>query len=153
MNYIFILLFTIINMSAKAPEFIAHSHSYSDIDKLVQDKEKSTLTYKQIMQQFSEGYLMLQEGVVNQDKLPIRIGLDMILNHPSPSYKPWVIVKDQDKEGFKETLLYYDQQLYNTGKDIEQSLDTNNWIQINKRICNLSKLCVNCHITWKDNLK
>ena len=132
MNYIFILLFTIINMSAKAPEFIAHSHSYSDIDKLVQDKEKSTLTYKQIMQQFSEGYLMLQEGVVNQDKLPIRIGLDMILNHPAPSYKPWNIVKDQDMEGFKQTLLYYDQQLHNTGKDIEQSLDTNNWLQINR---------------------
>ena len=132
MNYIFILLFTIINMSAKAPEFIAHSHSYSDIDKLVQDKEKSTLTYKQIMQQFSEGYLMLQEGVVNQDKLPIRIGLDMILNHPAPSYKPWIIVKNQDREGFKQTLLYYDQQLHNTGKDIEQSLDTNNWIQINR---------------------
>ena len=73
MNYIFILLFTITNMSAKAPEFIAHSHSYSDIDKLVQSKAKSTLTYKQIMQQFAEGYLMLQEGVVNQDKLPIKI--------------------------------------------------------------------------------
>jgi hypothetical protein len=37
---------------------------------------------------------MLQEGVVNQDKLPIKIGLDKILSHPAPSYKPWIIVKD-----------------------------------------------------------
>jgi hypothetical protein len=43
---------------------------------------------------------MLQESVINQDKLLIRIGLNMILNHPAPLYKPWIIVKDQDKEGF-----------------------------------------------------
>ncbi len=148
-----ILLFSLnSNLLAKQLDIFAHIHPHTNVEQLIQSKKKSNMTYKQIMVQFGIAYAMVQEGVINQDKNIIKIGLDKIQNHPSSKEHPWKIVKTRDMEAFKESLLYYDNLLHKSATDIQKSLKTNDWTTINKNIFKLSNHCINCHLTWKNNL-
>lgn len=148
---------------AKEPMFFTHSHPHSDIitqqnnisnvDQLLQSKQKSDMTYKQMMQRMGKAYEMMQSGVINQNKELVRIGASMIQNHPAPNHKPWTIVKDSDKISFKQTLLSYDKMLHSSAHDIEESLLSDNWAVINEKVYNMSNHCVSCHYLWKNNLK
>ncbi|RLA82824.1 MAG: hypothetical protein DRG78_06075 [Epsilonproteobacteria bacterium] len=149
--FIFFCSFTI--LFAKQPDFLIHYHPHQNAKELVQSKEKSSLTYKQIMKEFGKAYYMVQEGIINQDKSLIRIGIEKIQNHPSSKNNPWNIVKKEDVPAFKESLLYYDEQLHKSAFEIEELLETDDWTTINNNIFKLSNHCINCHIAWKDNLK
>ena len=140
-------------ISFNEPDFITNIHTHSNADELVQSKKKSNMTYNDLMQKFGISYSMIQNGLITQDKLLIKIGTKQIQNHPAPKNKPWSIVKKEDTEAFKATLLYYDKLLHNTTSNIQKALDSDDWILINNHISTLSNHCVNCHITWKNNLK
>ena len=132
-------------------DFLVHYHPHKNVQELVKSKEKSDLSYKELMQQFGRAYSMIQKGVIEQDKVTIEIGLDSIDTHPVPKEKPWSIISKDNQEAFKASLLYYDNQLHNNIIDIKESLKTNNWILINQKVFDLSNQCISCHITWKDN--
>ena len=149
---ILISFYLINNCFAKQPDFLVHSHPHKNIEQLVQSKTKSDMSYKELMEKFGTAYSMIQEGLIREDKIFIEMGLDTIQNHPTTKNNPWEIVKAKDTEAFKATLLYFDEQLHKSTLDITNSLKTNNWIEINKKIFNLSNNCINCHIIWKDNL-
>lgn len=78
-----------------------HPHPQSTInnaEELVQSKQKSNMSYKQMMQRMGEAYKLMQTGIINQNKELIKMGTWMIDNHPAPKEKPWTIVKDKDKK-------------------------------------------------------
>ncbi len=125
-------------------------HTHDDIDGLVDSKTKSNMTYREIMLQFADGYCAIQEGLIYQDKTIIKTGALMIQDHPAPKSKPWNIMKPSDQEGFKQSLLYYDEQIHKAMYKIEQSLKTDDWLEINQNIHELSKSCVSCHMTWQN---
>ena len=145
---------------AKEPAFLIHSHPHANInfelsraDKLVQSKEKSDMTYKQLMQHMDEAYRMMQSGIMNQNTELVKRGAWMIQNHPAPKNKPWSIVKNEDIEVFKETLIAYDDLLHKSAKDIDEILKKKDWTLINEKAYEMSNHCVSCHNVWKDNLK
>ena len=128
-------------------------HFMSEADKLVQSKTKSDMTYKQLMQRMGESYKMMQSGIINQNKELVKIGAQMIQNHPAPKEKPWSIVKKEDIESFKKTLLAYDKLLHHSATEIEKALKYDDWLTINEKVFEMSKHCISCHSVWKDNLK
>jgi len=149
---LFLIYFTSNTFAKQLPDFLTHIHPHQNIEALIQSKTKSNLTYKQIMEQFGEAYLKIQNGVMLQDKDMIEDGLNKIQNHPTTKNNPWDIVNTNDIQAFKESLLYYDALLHSGATDITNSLKNDDWIEINKNIFKLSNHCVNCHIIWQDNL-
>jgi cytochrome c biogenesis protein CcdA len=134
---------------------VIHTHNninstISEADKLVNSKVKSDMTYKQMMQRMGEAYKMMHSGVINQNKELVKIGAWMIKNHPAPKDKPWSIVDKKDIDSFKETLISYDKLLHQSAKDINIALKGNDWIEINKKVYEISNHCISCHIVWKD---
>ena len=125
----------------------------SESENLVNSKKKSDMTYKQMMQRMGQAYIMIQNGVIHKNKQLIRDGINMIQNHPAPKEKPWTIVKKDDTKAFKATLVSYNDTLHQSSDKITDTLLTNNWIDINEAVYNLSNNCVSCHNIWKDNLK
>ncbi len=143
---------------AEEPAFLSHSHGninyeLSSAEKLVQSKEKSDMTYKQMMQRMGEAYKMMQSGVINENRELVKLGAWMIQNHPAPKDKPWSIVKEEDVEDFKQTLISYDEILHKSVAEIDDSLEYNDWILINQKVYDMSNHCVSCHNSWKNNLK
>lgn len=145
---------------AKEPAFLIHSHPHANInfelsnaEKLVQSKVKSDMTYKQMMQRMGEAYKMMQTGIINENKELIKLGALMIQNHPAPKDKPWNIVKNEDVEDFKETLISYDKILHESVKEISLSLKGEDWLLVNQKVYDLSNHCISCHNIWKNNLK
>ncbi len=135
-----------------------HSHlentdAANAVENLVASKQKSDMSYKQMMQRMGEAYKMMQTGIVNQNKELVKMGTWMIDNHPAPKEKPWTIVKDKDKGNFKKTLLSYDKLLHSSSQNINNALNNNDWVEINQKVFELSNHCISCHSVWKNNLK
>lgn len=146
------------NMLFAEEPVVSHSHGntnyeLSSADKLVQSKEKSDMTYKQMMQRMGEAHKMMQSGIIDENKELVKLGAWMIQEHPAPKEKPWSIVKDEDVEAFKETLISYDQLLHASVAEIDTSLERGDWYEINQKVYEMSNHCVSCHSTWKNNLK
>ena len=106
-----------------------------------------------MMQRMGEAYKMMQTGIMDQNKELVKMGTWMIDNHPAPKEKPWTIVKEEDKESFKQTLIAYDKLLHTSSYEINEALANEDWIEINKRVFELSNHCLTCHQIWKNNLK
>jgi ABC-type nickel/cobalt efflux system permease component RcnA len=130
-----------------------HSHPNDNAQKLVDSKEKSDMTYKQMMQRMGEAYSMIQRGLINQNKELVKIGSNMIDNHPAPKEKPWLIVKEEDQKAFKETLITYNELLHKSASSIRKALNKGDWHKIHNEINTLSGHCISCHSSWKNNLK
>lgn len=136
-----------------------HSHShlenseFNNAQSLVDSKKKSDMTYKQIMQRMGEAYSMIQRGLINENKELIKLGATIIDKHPAPKEKPWTIVKDEDQNAFKQTLLSYNNLLHTSAYNINKALQKNNWGKVHEEINILSGHCVSCHSSWKNNLK
>jgi len=138
---------------------LEHSHphmqenEFKNAQGLVDSKEKSDMTYKQMMQRMGEAYSMIQRGLINENKELVKLGAMMIDKHPAPKEKPWTIVKDEDQDAFKQTLLSYNKLLHSSAYKINESLQKNDWSKVHQEINILSGHCVSCHSSWKNNLK
>jgi len=127
--------------------------TFQDADTLVKSKTKSDMTYRQMMQQMGEAYSMVQKGIITQNKELVKTGIFLIDSHPAPKEKPWSIVKQEDQETFKKSLLSYDTLLHDATSELLSSLETNDWNEINEASFHLSNQCISCHSVWKNNLK
>jgi hypothetical protein len=141
------------------PEIIGlenHPHPHvseipmDDANDLVASKQKSDMTYKQMMQRMGEAYNMIQRGIINQNKELVKMGAWMIDNHPAPKEKPWTIVKKDDKKAFKQTLLSFNDLLHEGTFNINEALKKDDWLEVNKEAYNLSNHCISCHSMWKE---
>jgi len=136
-----------------------HGHQHqlkdniTDADQLVNSKEKSDMTYKQIMQRMGEAYNMIQRGILNENEELVKLGASMIDNHPAPKQKPWSIVKKEDQQSFKQTLISYNTLLHQSASNINNSLKNKDWHSVNKEAFMMSNHCISCHQAWKNNTK
>lgn len=135
-----------------------HNHPHvseittQNADDLVASKQKSDMTYKQMMERMGEAYNMMQRGVINQNKELVKLGAWMIDNHPAPKEKPWMIVKQEDRKAFKQTLLSYNELLHEGAFNVNEALKKGDWYEINKEVYNLSNQCISCHSMWKNKI-
>lgn len=132
----------------------AHPHmnetKIDNAQELVASKQKSDMTYKQMMQRMGEAYNMMQRGIINQNKELVKMGVWMIDNHPAPKQKPWSIVKKEEQKAFKQTLISYNELLHEGSFHINEALNTNDWYKINSAVHKLSNHCISCHSMWKE---
>jgi len=130
-----------------------HTHSYNNANELVKSKQKSNMTYKQMMIQMGEAYKIMQTGILTQNKDLIKTGALLIQNHPAPKSKPWLIVKENYKEDFKQSLLAYDKLLHDSINDILSTLKDDDFATINYKTYELSNHCVSCHSFWQEKVQ
>lgn len=138
------------------PELEDHAHphveevNFKNADELVKSKTKADITYAQMMAGMGEGLGMIQKGILTQNKLLVESGVYMIDAHPAPRHKPWSIMKKEDQESFKKTLLSYDKLLHDATSEILQALDEKDWIKVNEKAYMLSTHCISCHTAWQN---
>ncbi len=118
---------------------------------LVAKRRASNLTYKQMMAGMGNAFILMQIGILSQNKKVVRDNVLKINNHPAPKDPPWEIVEDKDKLQFKESLLAFDQLLHQNATDILSVLETSDWIKINEEVFKMSNNCTSCHVLWKGN--
>lgn len=81
-----------------------HGHQHTAIDNandLVASKDKSDMTYKQIMQRMGEAYKLMQTGIINENKELVKMGAWMIDNHPAPKTNLGVLFQNKNKKILK----------------------------------------------------
>lgn len=127
-----------------------NSIQMNSAEELVASKEKSDMTYKQMMQRMGEAYNLMHRGILHQNKELVRLGVWMIDNHPAPKEKPWGIMKQQEQKAFKETLISYNKLLHTGAANINEALKKGDWHEINKGVFGMSNSCISCHQVWKD---
>jgi cytochrome c biogenesis protein CcdA len=130
-----------------------HSHSISSnntIKKLVDSKDKSGMTYKQLMNQMGKSFEMIQTGILTQNKELVILGATLINNHPAPKTKPWLIMKENEQNSFKQSLIEYDKLLHNNLNDIINIVSTDDYIKANVKVFELSNNCISCHNVWQN---
>ena len=127
-----------------------HIHKIKNADELVKTKQKSNMSYKQMMTQMGEAYKLMQTGILTQNKELIALGANMIQNHPAPKTKPWLIMLKNEKDDFKQTLIAYDKLLHSGVNDIIDSLEYDDFLTINSKVYELSNHCISCHTVWQN---
>ncbi len=127
-----------------------HTHNISSASKLVQSKQKSNMSYKQMMMQMGKLYEMIQTGILTQNKDLVILGASLIQNHPAPKNKPWLIMKKDDQNDFKQSLIAYDKLLHSSVNDIIDTVKNDNFIDANTKVYELSNHCVSCHLIWQN---
>ena len=127
-----------------------HSHNITNTKELLASKRKSNMSYKQMMIQMGEGFKMIQTGLLTQNKELIKLGCNIIQNHPAPKTKPWLIMPKESQEEFKKTLIAYDKILHSNVSKIEKSLEKGDFSDINQNIFELSNSCISCHSVWQE---
>jgi len=125
---------------------------HDDANALVASKKKSDMSYAQMMQQLEKGMELMQSGVINENTALVRLGATLINDHPAPREKPWSIVKDEDREAFKETLLAYDVLLHESVTAVTEELPSKDWAEINQKVFEVTNHCISCHSMWKENV-
>ena len=72
-----------------------------DAEALVAGKQKAEMTYRQLMEILGRASSLIHEGILRENKQMVKEGANIILNHPAPNHKPWLIMSEADREGFK----------------------------------------------------
>ena len=123
--------------------------TFQNADELVKSKTKADITYAQMMAGMGDGLNMIQKGILTQNRLLVESGVYMIDTHPAPRHKPWSIMKKEDQDSFKKTLLSYDKLLHDSTSEILQAMEEKDWIKTNEKAYNLSNHCISCHSVWQ----
>lgn len=122
-------------------------------ESMVASKKKADMTYKQLMQIMGNASTAMHEGIIQENKQMVVEGVTFILTHPAPKHKPWDIMRDEDKEGFKESLLSFDKTLDEQAIRVRDAATQDNWIEANKALSGLNELCIGCHSMWRGAVK
>lgn len=122
-------------------------------EELVASKEKADMTYRQLMEIMGGASIMIHEGIIRQNQQMVRTGANIILNHPAPKHKPWTIMEKPDQEGFKQSLLSFDQILDAHAARVAEEARKGNWIEASGAAHELTNSCIACHAAWKDKAK
>ena len=144
-KYLPVLFVTLILTSACAEQQSA--------EHLVASKEKSDMTYKQLMVVMGSSFGTLQEGILRENKQMVMVGAEFIQHHPAPKHKPWIIMREEDQQDFKKTLLAYDQILHDHADKLVEAAQKENWVEAGNASNDLMSACITCHAMWRNKVK
>lgn len=130
--------------------FTTNAFAQEDLaEQLVASKQQADMTYRQLMEILGEASGVIHKGILRENKQMVREGADIILHHPAPKHKPWTIMKDEDQEGFKQSLLAFDKILDEHAGKAAVAAENDNWIEANKALNDLNASCISCHAMWR----
>ena len=121
----------------------------SDAEALVASKRSADMSYQELMQILGRSLTGLQDGVLLQNGELVRQAANAILHHPAPSHKPWAIVLEAERDGFKPALLTYDKVLDLETKAILAAAETKDWLNAAESLGRLQQACISCHLQWR----
>lgn len=122
-------------------------------DDLVKSMKKADITYAQLMQGMGMAKNNIDMGIIGMNKFLVDRGIDLIRTHPAPKAKPWFIMAEEDREGFKSMLVYYDKKMDEDVEAIEKAVNQKDWMKALEASQELSNSCISCHISYKDKVK
>lgn len=122
-------------------------------DDLVKSMKKADITYAQLMQGMGMAKNNIDGGIISMNKLLVERGIDFIRTHPAPKQKPWVIMAQNDREGFKSMLVYYDKKMDEDVEAIEKAIKSKDWQKALEASTELSNSCISCHVSYKNKVK
>jgi hypothetical protein len=93
---------------------------------------------------------MITEGIVRENPQTVKNGVDLIINHPAPNHKPWLIVAPADQKEFKETLVSYEKILDSHAGQVSIEVEKRDWSAANNVASTLLSSCIAFHASWKD---
>lgn len=132
------------------------SSSYAETktaEQLVASMKKADMTYRQLMEVMGRSTSMMHEGILRENKQMVEVGANFILTHPAPNHKPWTIMKKEDQEGFKQSLLTFDKILDIHTEAMVEAAKKEDWIEASKASHELLNSCVSCHVMWRNKVK
>ena len=122
-------------------------------DDLVKSMKKEDITYAQLMQGMGMAKNNIDMGIIGMNKFLVDRGIDLIRTHPAPKAKPWFIMAEEDREGFKSMLVHYDKKMDEDVEAIEKAVNQKDWMKALEASQELSNSCISCHISYKDKVK
>lgn len=145
MNKTLIALVAAAGMVLLSPQVTAQD----DAEALVAGKQKADMTYRELMQILGRALTWIQSGIVQENKQLVREGVNHVIHHPAPSHKPWTIMQEADREGFKQALLAFDPVLDIHANEAQAAAEKGDWIEATAAAARLQTACVSCHGEWK----
>lgn len=121
-------------------------------DQLVASKRQADMTYRQLMELMGSASAMIQEGILRENAELTKTAAEMIVKHPAPNHKPWVIMADADQAAFKQSLLSYDKVLDSEATRIAGAAAAGDWLGASASAYALTNACITCHIMWKNKV-
>ncbi len=122
-------------------------------EQLVASKKKADMTYRQLMEIMGSASAMIHKGIVGENKQLVNEGANFILNHPAPKHKPWTIMKESDREGFKKSLPSFEKLLSTHAGRAAEEAGQGNWLEASNAAHKLTTACIGCHSIWKNKVK
>ena len=119
---------------------------------LLEGKQKTDMTYREMMQIMGRSATKMYEGILLQNKQMVIDGALSISDHRAPRHKPWLIMRESDQEAFKKMLLFYDKALHKGAEEIVESLEENDWGASNQLLGKMTTNCIACHQVWRDKV-
>lgn len=131
-----------------------HVHGQEDASKATADelytsKQRSDLSYQQVMEMLLSGSSLIHEGVLRENPVMLSKGADLIQEHYAPYHRPWVIFAKEDQAAFKQMLLTYNPILHEAAEAVVHAAEAGNWKEAAERAGTLNAACVSCHAVWK----
>ncbi|HIP60040.1 MAG TPA: hypothetical protein EYH01_06405 [Campylobacterales bacterium] len=127
----------------------SYTYAADKAQTLVDSKQKSDMTYKELMQIMGRSSLMVHQGILTQNRQMVKDGAYEIAHHKAPNHKPWLIMKTFQYQAFKDTLVEFDKQLHHIADAIIKVVDEEDWTKTQKAFHELTLTCISCHISWK----
>lgn len=149
MNKFVIGLIASVSMVLLSPQVTAQE----DADALVASKNKADMSYRELMQILGRALTWIQSGIVQENKQLVREGVNHVIHHPAPNHKPWTIMAEADREGFKQALLAFDPVLDIHAMEALAAAEKGDWIEAMAAAARLQTTCVSCHGTWKQKAR
>ncbi|WP_044417915.1 hypothetical protein [Halarcobacter anaerophilus] len=122
-------------------------------DDLVKSMKKADITYAQLMQGMGMAKNNIDMGIISMNEFLVERGINLIRTHPAPKQKPWYIMAEEDREGFKSMLVYYDKKMDEDVEAIEKAVHKKDWMKALEASQELSNSCISCHMIYKDKVQ
>ena len=129
------------------------SFASDNAEALVNSKQKSDMTYKELMQIMGRSSSMIHHGILMQNRQMVKDGAYEIAHHKAPNHKPWLIMEKFQYQAFKDTLVEFDNRLHQIADAIIKVVDEKDWTKTQKAFHELTLTCIACHNTWKSEAK
>ncbi len=121
-------------------------------DDLVKSMRKADITYAQLMQGMAMAKNNIDTGIITMNEFLLERGIDLIRTHPAPKQKPWFIMAEKDRDGFKSMLVYYDKKMDEDVEAIEKAVKAKDWQKALDASYEFSNSCISCHTAYKDKV-
>lgn len=118
-------------------------------EQLVAAKNQADITYRQLMEVMGTASAMINDGLVRENPQLVNKGVDLIIDHPAPNHKPWLIVAPAEQPEFKKTLVAYDAILHSQAEQIAVEAGKRDWYAASHAASALMDTCISCHAAWK----